>query len=61
MPSSYVQLSWDPLSWCGRLSHSDAALEEDLVSQALEESSSFLCSERNRAFVNYQILELVVG
>jgi hypothetical protein len=43
--SSYAQLSWDPLSWCGRLSHSDAALEEDLASQALEESSSFLCSE----------------
>jgi hypothetical protein len=37
--------SWDPLSWYGRLSHSDAALEEDLASQVLEESSSFLCSE----------------
>jgi hypothetical protein len=43
--SSYAQLSWDPLSWCGRLSHLDAALEEDLASQALEESSFFLCSE----------------
>jgi hypothetical protein len=45
VPSSYAQLSWDSLSWCGWLSHSDAALEEDLASQALEESSSFLCSE----------------